>query len=530
MLLGGTEAWEDTMRADVRRSITNQTGRFELEVDDRFDKWNAKQWNNSVIIVIDGTRVFKGRMDELVRDVDKKTGKVFPVSGRCDGGALQDIITSKHYVNQDVNGIISDILSTYNDLKYSGDPAISTGSILPSPGTISMSFQFKRKSLWNMLEDIANALGAPATLGGLDTYHDFYVEPFDAFYFEPVGQRSSGVNLGGIGGVEIKKRKWTIDSLPVKNDVWVWGDGMAGTIPLQMQTGYAGAGIRQDPWTEGNASDFLKGTGVDIITTDADCLIGSTSIKIITLSILAHERGYWYMPFPFGAPYPPGGSKWAGQPPRAVLNTYNETTLTETMGEIAALGFFYKTDTAHNLLIEVKDLDGVLAQSEGIRIEKGVNWYAPAWNYIQLPFGPSANYKNMSDKDALDWTSIQEIRYVFYNYPYGLGTIQCLMDGFRFIKPLVVNNAQGGATTRRIHPVQESTLSTYDMAKNWAQVVLENLMNPQQYYDITNIGRADIPAGYTFTSEAKTLLAREVNYLLSKDQGWLITVKGFEQT
>jgi hypothetical protein len=68
------------------------------------------------------------------------------------------------------------------------------------------------------------------------------------------------------------------------------------------------------------------------------------------------------------------------------------------------------------------------------------------------------------------------------------------------------------------------------MAKNWAQVVLENLMNPQQYYDITNIGRADIPAGYTFTSEAKTLLAREVNYLLSKDQGWLITVKGFEQT
>jgi len=508
------------MRADVRRSITNQTGRFELEVDDRFDKWSGQIWNNSVIIGIDGTRVFKGRMDELIRDVEKKTGKVFYVSGRCDGGALQDTPFSKHYVMQDVNEIITDIINTYNDVKGSGDPAIGIGSI--SPSGLDMSFQFKRKPPWDMLQEIANALGAPVAMGGMDTYHDFYVDPFDSFFFEPVGQRTSGVNLGGIGGPEIKKRKWTIDSLPVKTDIWIWGDNMAGAIPLEMEVGrYAN---RSDPWTEGNPSDFLKGTGVDIITTDSDCLIGSTSIKIITLAIFAHERGYWYMPFPFGS------GKWPAQPPKGVLNTFNETKLDETMGEISAIGFFYKTDTPHNLLIEVKDWYDVLAQSEGIRIEKGVNWYAPEWNYIQMPFGPSANYKNMSDKDAVDWTSIKEIRYVFYNYPYGLGTIQCLFDGFRFIKPLVARANQGGATTRRIYHHQESTLNNYSMAKLYAEGLLENLMNPQQYYDITNIGRADIPAGYTFTAEGKSLLAREINYTLSKDQGWLVSLKGFEQT
>lgn len=529
MSIGGTEAWEDTIKVDARRSITNQTGRFELALDDRFDKWNARQWNDAVIITIDGTRVLKGRIDELDRDVDKKSGKTIDISGRDDGGALQDIETSKHYVNQDVNGIISDIIDTYNTLKTVGDPAISIGSILPAPGTISMSFQFKRKPLWDMCQEIANALGAPPALGGLDTFHDFYVDPFDAFFFEPVGTRSSGVNLGGVGGPEIKKRRWTIDSLPVKTDIWVWGDGMAGTIPLVMQPGYSPAG-RADPWTEGNPEDFLKGTGVDIITTDSDCLIGSSSIKIITLSIFSTERGYWYMPFPFGAPYPPGGSKWTAQPPRGVLNAYNETSLTETMGEIAAIGFFYKADTPHNLLLEVKDIDSVLAQSEAVRIEKGVNWYAPEWNYVQLPFGPSANYKNMSDTDVVDWTSIQEIRFVFFNYPYGLGTIQVLVDGFRFIKPLVVRAFQLAAPTRRIRHVQETTLNSYSMARIYGEAYLENLKNPQQYYDILNIGRADIPAGYTFAAEGKTLLAREINYVMTKDEGWLISMKGFEQT
>jgi hypothetical protein len=530
VLLNGTEANQDTMRVDARTTITNQVGTFELEVDDRFDKWNALQWNHPAIITLDGTRILKGRVDEPRRAVDKKNARVITLTGREDGGALQDIVTSKHFVNQDVNSILTNIINTYNSMRYASDPAITVGSILPAPGTISMSFLWKRKSLWQMLIDVANALGAPVALGGLDTFYDFYVDPFDNFFFEPTGQHSSGIDLGGIGGPEIKKREWVIDSLTAKNDVWVWGDGSAGTLPLEMQTGYTGPGARTDPWSEGNAADFGIGPNVDTIADDAtQSIIGSKSIKISTLSILGSpsDRIYWYMPFPFGS------GKWPGQDPNGVLNAYNELSMTETMGELTGIGFFIQTEAGNpfDLLVEVKDFSNKLGMSNSVHIEPGGKWFSAYWNYVQLPFGPSASYKNAEgNNDSYDWTSIKEVRFVVFNFPLGLGTLNIWFDGLRFIKPLVVNKAQGGQPSRRTHVAQASHISSYPLAVIYAQALLENMMNPQQYYEINNIGRADIPAGYKFTAEAKTLLAREIRYQFTKDEGWLIDLTGFEQT
>jgi len=72
-------------------------------------------------------------------------------------------------------------------------------------------------------------------------------------------------------------------------------------------------------------------------------------------------------------------------------------------------------------------------------------------------------------------------------------------------------------------------IDTYRKAKLWAQSVLENMMNPQTYYDLENLGRVDIPIGYKFSLEGVELLMREESYHLSKG-GWTIKGRGFEQT
>jgi len=520
---------QDTMTVDVRQGITNMVPSFEMDTDNRFDRHSAVQWNDSVIISLDGTRVLKGRVDQPVRTVAKKGARTIHLTGRGDAGALQDLIISKHYApTQDVNALVTDLINTYNDKKGSADPTITIGSILPAPGTIQLGFLWRKKSVWDCFKAVGSALGAPVAIGGLDIFHDFYVDPFDAFYFEPIGQRSSGVNLGGIGGKEIKKRDWTIDSLPVKNDIWVVGEGSAGTIPLTMQIGYNG-GVgddRTDPWSEGNAVEYGKGDNCNTITDDGTYkVIGSQSIKVVFTNIANGARGYFYMAFPFN-------TKWPAQPPYGLFNVYNDVDLVETMGEITGVGYFIRNPAAMDHLIEVKDGNDLLAQSEKVHLDAAPpsTWFTPVWKYVQLPFGPSANYKAMSETDQFDWSQVQEVRFVFYGPNISAHvSIDMWFDGFRFIKPLVVNRSSG-ATTKRNHIANETWINTYKNAKIWAQALLETMMNPQQYYDFENIGRADIPVGYKVTAEGKELLVRELRYQFAKDTGWIVTLKAFEAT
>jgi hypothetical protein len=528
---GANDLTQDTIRVEVQRAITNRISTFTLVADDRNGKWSGLGWNDPIEIGIEDTRILDGRIDDPYREISKRDARIINLVGRGIEGALQDVISSLHLVNMTPQAIVGAIINEYAARKLADDPTIYIDSNL-APDTFNMSFLWRRKNLWDMLQDVADTLSAPPELGGDDKFYDFYVVPGSGggFVFEPVGQRDSGVSIP-LYTDEIKKRTYHIDSLPVKSDVWVWGNGSAGTLPLEMEPGYVAPGVRQDPWTENNADDYLKGDSVDLITNDnTEHVIGDWSIRITTLSIFGTGRFYWIMPFPFGGPYPPGGSKWPGQLPGYKLNCYNELGMAETMGELSAIGFFLKTDTPFNFLIEVVDEGDLRAQSEAIRVEKGVNWYAPTWNYVQLPFGSSSNYKTMSDTDVIDWSRIKEIRYCGFNFPYGLGTIQIAFDGLRFIKPLVVNVTGGYKATRRSHIQQATGIADYALAKVYALSLLENMKNPQQYFDFENVGRVDIPVGYKFTLEGAELVMREETFLFSKDEGWIIKGKGFEAT
>jgi len=74
------------------------------------------------------------------------------------------------------------------------------------------------------------------------------------------------------------------------------------------------------------------------------------------------------------------------------------------------------------------------------------------------------------------------------------------------MKPLVVNRDLSGAMSRRTHIQQATNISKYDLAKIYAQALLENLMTHQRYYDFENLGRVDIPIGYKFSFEGVEVL------------------------
>ena len=522
---GATDLSQDAMIMELEDAISNRVPSFRVSLDNRFDKYSGILWNDPVTLSIDGQGILKGRIDEPDRSISKKEGRVIELIGRGDAGAFEDILASLHLLNETPQAIVNRVMSEYNNRKLAGDPGISIQSNL-APDTVTMSFLWRRKNLWSMLRDVADQLGAPSELGGVDEFFDFYVDPTDGLYFEPIGNRDSGVSIPA--NAETMKRTHCIDSLTVKNDIWLWGNSSAGTIPLEMQMDYVAPDTRQDPWTENNASDYAAGSNVYSISSDPDTkILGDYSIYVLGVLVFPDPtkpvKLYWYLPFPF--------SKWPGQDPGGALNAYNEVAMTETMGEINAIGFFLRTDTPFDFLVEVKDgTSATLAQSQSVKVDPGgpfSNWLNPNWVYVQLPFGPSANYKNMSDKDTIDWSNIAEVRFCCFISP-GVGTVNIWFDGFRFIKPLVVNKSRG--TTRRTFIHNASAFDSYTKAAIYCEALLENLENPQRYYDFENLGRVDIPIGYKFSLEGVQLVMRELSYHLSKDQGWIIKGRGFEQT
>jgi hypothetical protein len=524
---GATDLTNDTIEAEVEQAITNKVSNFKVTIDDRFDKWSGLGWNDPIAIGIEGTRIIDGRIDEPRRSITKKDGRVIYLTGRGIEGALQDVISSLYFDQETAQNIVGAIINEYGSRKLSADPTIYIDSNL-APSAVLLSFHWKRKALWEMLKDVADALSAPTELGGDGKFYDFYVASGTSggFRFEPCGYRSSGVTIPQ--NVETLERHYIIDSLPVKNDIWVWGSGTAGTIPLEMQIGYNG-GVgddRTDPWTEGNAADYVKGDNCNTLEdTGAQHIIGSQSIHVVFTNIANGGRGYFYLPFPF--------SKWEAQPPGFKLNAYNETKMTETMGEISGIGYFIRNPARMGHMIEVVDQNNLVAQSEEINLEGATfaNWFTPVWKYVQLPFGPSSNYKCMSETDQFDWSRVKQVRWVFFGPNLSAATpLELWYDGFRFIKPLVVNQTGGDKATRRTLIQNATSIASYSAAKIYAKALLESFAFAQQYFDFENLGRVDIPIGQKFTFETRELVLRECTYTFNKDNGWTIKGRGFEAT
>jgi len=531
---GANDLTKEVLLIEVQDAVTGTvpTGRF--DISNRNEKWAALKGNDPISLEIDDVPIFLGRLDAPESGMNKKGARILSLTGRGNAGALEDIVSSIHVDNMTPAAIVVTIYNEYINRKLSGDPSITIESNLApnDPGILIMNFLWKRKNFWAMLQDLATQLGAPAILGGDGQFYDFYVTPTNGLVFEPVGHRDSEITIPE--SIETLKAARTIDSLTVKNDIWVWGDQGAGTLPLQMQVGYVGAGIRQDVWTENNAADYLPGdhvAGAGIQNDGVTKKFGSYSIKIPFSAIGGGERGYWYMPFPFGAPYPPGGSKWPAQPPGDRFNTFNETSMTESMGEISGIIFSIRNAVTLDFLLEVVDENDYLVQSESSHLEGATigNWFNPEWKTLQLPFGPSASYKSMDPLQIFNWAAVKQIRFCVYKTPSIMG-FDVWFDGLAFIKPLVVAIQEAGATSRRTKIKQASTVSTYPQAKTFGRAILENEYTPQTYRNIENLGRVDVPIGSKFKIGTTELIMREATYTMTKSTGWIISGLAWEAT
>lgn len=540
---GSTDLSNDCFDIEFNDSITNAAGDFKISLDDRMGRYSkgtraALAQFQPVIITLDGVRIFKGRIESPVGIVDKKAALVYEISGRSNFGTLVDMVYSKHVVQETAYAIVNEIIAIQNAQALSQDPVLSMGSNL-ADNTVKLNFLWKRQSLQEMLYDVACKLGSPVSQGGVNQFYDFWVNPYDAFYFVPTGSLNSYVDLGWPGGIEETERKFVIDAYPVKNDIWTWAMNTAagvglGRIPLTLQPGYAG--YPEDSWTEGNAADYTAGDNIDTLHNDATrYVMGTSAIYVASTAILPNQRFYFAMQMPF----PADGSKWPGQPPNNVMNTYNETSMSESMGQLAAMSYFLwlAVQGTWTHWVEVVDIYGNVAQSQMMNalsqdlVHPSPGSGLPAgWQQMTIAFGPDSNFVLVTGT-FFDWASVAQIRFSFSPQNVLVATAQSLwFDGFQFVKPLVVNTKQAGATTRRTYTQVESGILTYLDAVNYGQATLENMMQPQQYDEIKNIGRNDIPAGYAFTSEAKSLVARMIKYKFTKPEGWLIDMKGWEAT
>jgi hypothetical protein len=265
ILLNGIHAEDYFTTLTTNRFVRQQLGTFSVSLDDwQFEKWgkNLARWQ-PVIISIDGTRIFKGRIDKILQHYDKgQDGYLTTVTGRDDAGPLQDITFSKNYDSlgpiHTSKDILTDLITNvYPSLKGTLDPAL----------TVDMSAAFEAKSLspygknwdrvsfWQALEEICEDIEGTYAAAGSTFFLDFWVDENDVLHITQTGELALTLDppIGGYGGDWIKTSDWTLDGLPIKNSVWFWGGGQDGVLPLQWDTFWSTVHNQlpaHDPWLD----------------------------------------------------------------------------------------------------------------------------------------------------------------------------------------------------------------------------------------------------------------------------------------
>ena len=542
LIIGGVNVSHDLLDLTLDAMVTNAAPQFNLLIDNRRGIYNSLKELDTVVLTVDSVPLINGRIDTINYSLEKPPtgqGRTLPIHGRGAFGALCDVVANKCIRDLPADAAVDEVLGLYNSLKLSKDPVIYMNSNR-APSGARLTYQWTAKSIQEMLFDISTFLGAPVAFGGVATYYDFYVTPSLGLVFEPSGYRDSGINLGS--PVDYEKKDRLVDSLPIKNDVWITGDEVSGCIPLEMMPGYGiqSATERRDPWTEGNAVDFKYGPNVASIgDSPTQKQIGNQSIWIYMRIPKApgepDSYAYFYMRFPF----PDDGSKWPSQDPAGGLNALNMTRLHETMGEISAIGFFLYPSHGTTFLIEVVDgTTPTTIASETMSLQ------GETWQYFQWPFGPASGIGAKKDytivdpdpveypDTVFDWLNIAEIRFKFIEFGFEEEPVllDCYFDGFRFIKPLVAHWVSGAATTFRPLFQSANELTTYGLARAYAYAICQERCEPQAYYELKNLARIDIPPGSKFVLDSKSLVARSIKYRMNKLTGWNVEMEGWEAT
>jgi hypothetical protein len=544
----GAHLERDLIEADINLMMTHAAPTFKLKLDNRNERWSYLGWSSPIVIKVNlpnGTvfPILKGQIDtpKLGYGKAKPEGAYIELNGRGDQGRLDDIMSSLHFVNAAPNTIVTGIINEYNLRKQSNDPYITfnnpSGSELnkaSQPGLPSsqMTFLWKRKSLSAMLRDVASALGAPASSGGYNEGFDFYIKPDDTFYFQGTNEiPSSGVTIPT--NTQAIKAEKVLDSLTVKNDIWLCCASNAGRIPLTMQEGYPRpySWYPPDTWTDYNSADWNTADmqSVTGVVDSTASVVGGYSVQFnLTQSIQPGQpgpNGYWSMPFPFV-------EKWPAQAPGGHLNAYNEIAMSETMGEMTALSFYLMSGDVFDMYLEVIDGSGNSAVSSSQHYPTGANIVPLDFVKYSFPFGPSAgsSYTVPPGGTPPDWSNIAKVRFHFTNRGPNNSSPNnsyiCL-DGFEIIKPLVVSALDPSAEIRRSDVRQANTISSYAIALDYVNGILVSESKPQYYWDITNVGRADIQLGSSFYFGSDLCLMRELQMKMSKPGGWTIIAKGF---
>lgn len=472
-----------------------------------------------VEVWLNGVQVFKGQVDECTPTRTKGQGTKLLVRARGAVAALDRIYINRTFTNQTAYTIVNELVNEYNAKKLAQDPAIITDALSnQAPNTSPLySFEWRRKPIKQCLEDLAMALLAPSPLGHGKLF-DFYVGFDGKLYFFEQGSRPQ--NPVTIPNNVITSYQYPENADDVKTEAFVIGDSISGTLPTSARARRPFIDLPEaDPWTEGNASDYEPDPGMTLSNDTTVKLVGNSSIKAETLTVM---KGGWALNFP--------NSGW---PTR--LDCYNESEVSENMGEIKGLAFFIRTSTPIDLTVEawqyVPSGDPPIVKRD--LVVDTVN----QWLQIVLSFGPSATDWQLRQGTTFNWGDVYKIKWIAFKRTGNVPGMTIWLDGLRLVKPLVVRYTAPGTGTRRQTILTKESITDYKVAELVAQSVVETLRWSKQSVVITlpgsasqassiNLGDKFIVDTQDLRSGLLTYACRKKVHRVSKSQGYTVTIHG----
>jgi hypothetical protein len=520
------------------------------------------------------------------------------VKGRDDSGSLQDVIFSKYYnllrgsIDTPKKLLIDLFTNVYPGRKGTQDPALtlSTSTNFESHGisTPDGVFNWDRISFWQALEALCQAIEGHYSAEPF--FIDYWTDENDVTHVTQTGELSLAIDVGGYGGDYVKVRDWTLDALPIKNDIWFWGNNKAGVLPLSIDATWCKYNNRSvsDPWTKNTAQYFSKlwsnpaspDTHMEITNGTNGIHIHFGSLGLQNAVIGGSPTGE---PTPFlqgpnappyfgweidmrSAPFGPNTSDFAifRRGPLGHLNFSNNDVTDESMGEINQINCSVRATgqgESFNLCVVLIDgqnnafadahsaaaISAMLAYNQLLMPASKVS--VPVWTTMSFPIGPSAGatIQTTAPYDFnlnlippfytpgfFDWSDIVRIQFIVPQSSIlgaVMGDLDIDFDGLSFTKPLVAHGKP--IPTDSIHTgiVTDATvggLVGYETALFRANQYAAGLRESQSYVDYMIVGRPDLQVGHTFTAEGKEVLIRSSITGATKLGGYVTSVQAWK--
>ena len=512
--------------------------------------------------------------------------------------------------------IFADILAKYMAAKGTQDPTITAGTVnFGNTENFTFNLSFDRESAWQSMELLCQAVEGKYAETTTPVFLDFWVDSTDHLNLTPTGKLDLGIDVGGYGGDYIKTSDWTYDTLPIKTDVWVFGAPNGGYLPLTADPYWVAVngGIMDLAYTNATAQNWFGraiapvwtfptiGTVLDLhwykqnlpgpivsnqgitisnssivpprtvagdmslnIHVDLDALgqgLNNTASSLPWGSILGFSGDslYWGMRFDkSNFPNAPWVTQLCQQPGDH-FNFYNNTNLSETMGQVngflatvrcdiflltnqlpcGADLFAAAVDCQSYPMMMMSPIVSYIPNSVWNRITWATN--ATGWQTMFFPLGPGAGgtllptNENGFQSSVFNWNDVQE---VMFGMKLGfltsiitaplIRTFDIYFADLMFVKQVVARGKPTPTDTTRTSIVTDTTIPNYQFAANKANAYQMSLKIPQSYVDYTIFGRPDLEVGHTFTAEGEKLLIRESLTGATKSGGYISSVKAWK--